>query len=149
MDDWDRALHREWVSLDPSEVSRNALAFPYPLEEPGGSSKVKLKRSWQRRSVATRDISPQPQASTGSDSVAFTPCRQEISQRGRYDSREQRVRGQYGDGSFHITEIPAPSTYLMEGNSEDGTTTSGSTQTTIASRTWNSDTLPGNGVEKR
>ena len=63
MDDWDRAVYREWTSL----VSRNALAFPYPLE----------------------------------------------------------------------------------GNSEDGTTTSGSTQTTTASRTWNSDTLPRGTVLRR
>ena len=59
MDDWDRALHREWVSL----VSRNALISPYPLEESSESSKVKPRRSRQRRSVATRDISPQPRVS--------------------------------------------------------------------------------------
>ena len=28
MDEWERTLHREWVSL----VSRNALAFPSPME---------------------------------------------------------------------------------------------------------------------
>ena len=32
---------------------------------------------------------------------------------------------------------------------EDGTTASGSTQTTIASRTWNSDTLPRGTVSRR
>ena len=76
-------------------------------------------------------------------------CRQETSQLGRYDSREQRVLGQYGEGFSHITENPMPYTYLMEGNSEDGTTTSGSTQTTTASRTWNSDTLPRGTVLRR
>ena len=37
----------------------------------------------------------------------------------------------------------------MEENSENGTTTSGSTQTTTASRTWNSDTLPQGTVLRR
>ena len=40
-------------------------------------------------------------------------------------------------------------TYPMEGNREDGTTTSESTQTTIPSRTWNSDTLPSGTVLRR
>ena len=145
MDDWDRALYREWTSL----VSRNALTSTHPLEEPSGSSNVKLRRSRQRRSVATRDISPQPRASAGSDSLRSTPRRQETSQLGRYDPREQRVLGQYGEGSSHITGNPMPYTYPMEGNREDGTTTSGSTQTTIPSRTWNSDTLPRGTVLRR
>ena len=145
MDDWDRAFYREWTCL----ISRNALASTHPLDEPSGSSKVKLRRSRQRRSVATRDISPQPRASTGRDSLISTPCRQETSQLGRYDPREQRVLRQYGEGSSHITGNPMPYTYPMEGNREDGTTTFESTQTTIPSRTWNSDALPGNGVEKR
>ena len=138
MDDWNRAFYREWTSL----ISRNALTSTYPLEESSGSSKVKLRRSRQRRSVATRDISPQPRASAGSDSLISSPRRQEISQLGRYDPREQRVLGQYGEGFSHITGNPMPYTYPMEGNREDGTTTSESTQTTIPSRTWNSDTLP-------
>ena len=133
MDDWDRALYREWTSL----VSRNAITSNYPLEEPSGSSKVKLKRSWQRRSVATRDISPEPRAAVGSD-----PCGPWTSQLGRYDPREQRVLGQDGEGISHIKGNPNSSPHLVEGNMEDGTTTSGSIQTTIASRTWNSDTLP-------
>ena len=96
MDDWDRAFYREWTSL----ISRNALTSTYPLEEPSGSSNVKLRRSRQRRSVATRDISPQPRASAGSDSLISTPRRQETSQLGRYDPREQQVLGQYGEGLF-------------------------------------------------
>ena len=28
MDEWERALHREWVSL----ISRKAISFPYPME---------------------------------------------------------------------------------------------------------------------
>ena len=142
MDDWDRALHREWVSL---------VSSPYSLEESSESSKVKHRRSRQRRSAATRDISPQPRVSVGSDSLISSPRRQWTSQLGRYDPREQRVLGQYGEGFSHITGTPISNPDIMEENSEDGTTTSGSTQTTTASRTWNSDTLPhaGNGVEKR
>ena len=143
MDDWDRAFYREWTSL----ISRNALTSPYPLEEPSGSSKVKLRRSRQRRSVATRDISPQARANTSSDPIISSPRRQWTSQLGRYDPREQRVLGQYGEGFSHITGNPM--SYPMEGNREDGTTTSGSTQTTIASRTWNSDTLPRGTVLRR
>ena len=145
MDDWDRAFYREWTSL----ISRNAPTSTYPLEEPSGSSKVKLRRSRQRRSVATRDISPQPRASAGSDSLISSPRRQETSQLGRYDPREQRVLGQYGEGFSHITENPMPYTYPMERNREHGTTTSGSTQTTIPSRTWNSDTPPRGTVLRR
>ena len=87
MDDWDRALYREWTSL----VSRNAIASTYPLEEPSESSKVKLRRSRQRRSVAPRDISPEPWVGMGNDSSLLSPRRQETSHLGRYDSREQRV----------------------------------------------------------
>ena len=145
IDDWDRALHREWVSL----VSRDALISPYSLEESSESSKVKHRRSRQRRSVATRDISPQSRVSAGSDSLISSPRRQWTSQLGRYDPREQRVLGQYRGGFSHITGTPIPNPDLMEENSEDGTTTSGSTQTTIASRTWNSDTLPPGTVLRR
>ena len=74
MDDWDRAFYREWTSL----VSRNALAPPYPMGEPKESSKVKLRRPRQRRSVAARDISPQARTNTGADS----PRRQWTSQLG-------------------------------------------------------------------
>ena len=144
MDDWDRAFYREWTSL----VSRNALAFPYPMGEPMGSSKVKLRRSWQRRSVATRDISPNARVTPGRDSVP-SPRRQWTSQLGRYDPREQRVHGPQGEGFSHITGNPISFPYPMEGNTEDGTTTSESTQTTIASRTWNSDTLPRGTVLRR
>ena len=31
MNDWERALHREWVSL----ISRNATSFPYPNKTQG------------------------------------------------------------------------------------------------------------------
>ena len=137
MDGWDRAFYREWTSL----ISRNALTSPCPLEESSGSSKVKLRRSRQRRSVATRDISPQPRVNAGSDSIISSPHRQWTGQLGRYDPREQRALGQYGEGFSQSTGNPTSYTYPMEGNREDGTTTSGSTQTTIASRTWNSDTL--------
>ena len=75
MDDWDRAFYREWTSL----ISRNALTSPYPLEEPSGSSKVKLRRSRQRRSVATRDISPQARANASSDPTISSPRRQGFS----------------------------------------------------------------------
>ena len=145
MDDWDRALHREWVSL----VSRNALISPYSLTEPSESSKVKHRRSRQRRSVATRDISPQPRVGVGSDSRISSPRRQWTSQLGRYNPREQRVLGHYGEGFSHILGNPVSNPHPMEGNTEDGTTTSGSTQTTIASRTWNSDTLPRGTVLRR
>ena len=97
MDEWDRAFYQEWTSL----VSRNALAFPYPMGEPGeptGSSKVKLRHSSQRRSVATRDTSPQTRAHMGRDSVGSSPRRQWTSQLGRYEPREQRVLGQDGEG---------------------------------------------------
>ena len=140
LDDWDRALYREWTSL----VSRNAIISTYPLEEPSGSSKVKHRRSWQRRSVATRDISPQPRAAVGND-----PCRPWTSQLGRYDPREQRVLGQDGEGISCIMGDPNSIPHLVERNTEDGTTASGSIQTTIASRTWNSDTLPRGTVLRR
>ena len=117
MDDWDRALHREWVSL----VSRNALISPYSLEESSESSKVKHRRSQQRRSAATRDISPQPRVSAGSDSLISSPRRQWTSQLGRYDPREQRVLGQYGEGFSHITGTPISNPDIMEENSEDRT----------------------------
>ena len=144
MDEWDRAFYREWTSL----ISRNALTSLYPLEESSGSSKVKLRRSRQRRSVATRDSSPQARENTGSDPVISSPRRQWTSQLGRYDPREQRVLGQYGEGFSHITGNPVSYPYQMEEIREDGTTTSGSTQTTIASRTWNS-TLPRGTVLRR
>ena len=101
MDDWDRAFYQEWTSL----ISRNALAYPYPLGEPRESSKVKLRRSWQRRSVATRDISPRARVTSGRDLVP-SPRRQWTSQLGRYDPREQRVLGHHGDGLSHITGSP-------------------------------------------
>ena len=145
MDDWDRAFYREWTSL----ISRNALAFPYPMGEPIESSKVKLRRSSQRRSVATRDISPQARAHPGRDCVISSPRRQWTSQLGRYNPREQRVLGQDGEGNSHTTGNPISFPYPREGNTEDGTTTSESTQTTIASRTWNSDTLPRGTVVRR
>ena len=118
MDDWDRAFYREWTSL----VSRNALASPYPMGEPMGSSKVKLRRSSQRRSVATREISPQVRAHAGRDFIISSPRRSRTNQLGRHDPREQRVFGQDGGISIH---------------------------TTIASRTWNSDTLPRRTVLRR
>ena len=133
MDDWDKAFHREWTSL----ISRNALTSTHPLEESSESSKVKLRRSWQRQSVATRDISPSSWVGTGSDSLLSSPRTWCTSQLGRYDPREQLVHGHHREGFSHITETP-----LMEGNPEDATTTSGSIQTTTASRSWNSDTLP-------
>ena len=135
MDDWDRAFYREWTSL----VSRNALASPYPMGEPMGSSKVKLRRSSQRRSVATREISPRSQVHAGRE--LSSPRRSRTTQLGRPNPPEQRVLGQDG-GISHITGNPIPFPHPVEGNTEDGTTTSGSTQTTIPSRNWNSDTLP-------
>ena len=103
MDDWDRAFYQGWTSL----ISRNALAFPYPMGKPRESSKVKLRRSWQRRSVATRDISPNARVTSGGDSVP-SPRRQWTSQFGRYDPREQRVLGEYGEGISYLREIPYP-----------------------------------------
>ena len=145
MDDWDRAFYQEWTSL----ISRNALASPYPLGEPRESSKVKLRRSWQRRSVATRDISPGARVTSGRDFVP-SPRRQWTSQLGRYDPREQRVLGHHGDGFSHMTGSPVSYPYPMEGTTEDGTTASGSIQTTIASRTLEfRHPTKGNGVEKR
>ena len=47
------------------------------------------------------------------------------------------------------TGTPISNPYPMEGNQEDGTTTSGSTQTTIPSRTWNSNTIPRGTVLRR
>ena len=144
MDDWDRAFHREWISL----ISRNALTSTYPLEEPRESSKVKLRRSWQRRSVATRDVSPQPRAAAGRDTL-FNPRRLWTSQLGRHNPREQRILSQDEEGTSHILGSPITTPRLVEGNTEDGTTTSGSIQTTIASRAWNSDTLPRGTVLRR
>ena len=104
MDDWDRAFYREWTSL----VSRNALAFPYPMGEPIGSSKVKLRRSSQRRSVATREISPQARAHPGRDFIISSPRRQWTNQLGRYDPREQRVLGQDGGNPIWRMGRPHP-----------------------------------------
>ena len=145
MNDWDRALYRGWTSL----VSKNALASPYPIGEPQESSKVKLRRSRQRRSVATRDISPRTRTNADNNPISSSPRRQWTSQLGRYDPREQRTLGQSGEGFSRMTGNPMPHAYLMEGNSEDGTTISESTQTTIPSRTWNSDTLPRGTVLRR
>ena len=83
MDDWDRAFYREWTSL----ITRNALAFPYPMGDPVG-----------RESEA--------------QTLMATP-----------------IRG-YVEGSAASTGTSV----AMEGTLEDGTTTSGSTQTTIVSR---------------
>ena len=145
MDDWDRAFYREWTSL----ISRNALTSPYPLEESSESSKVKLRRSWQRRSVATRDISSPARANSGEDPMVSSPRRQWTSQLGRYDPREQRVLGQGGGEISRIMGNPISSPHPVEGTMEDGTTASGSTQTTIVSRIWNSDTLPRGTVLRR
>ena len=145
MDDWDRAFHREWTSL----ISRNALTSTYPLEESSESSKVKHRRSRQRRSVATRDTSSLARANSGEDPIASSPRRQWTSQLGRYDPREQRVLGQEGGEISHMTGNPIPLLHPMEETTEDGTTTSGSTQTTLASRTWNSNTLPRGTVLRR
>ena len=57
------------------------------------------------------------------------------------------AQGFYGDPSR--TGYTHPFLRMMEGNSEDGTTTSESIQTTPASRTWNSSTLPRGTVLRR
>ena len=125
MDDWDRAFYREWTSL----VSRNALAFPYPMVEPLGEEEVKLRRSWQRRSVATQEalLQAQPRLSTSSTASSSS----DTGIQARYRARNPFVPGD---------AIPFP--YQREGTLEDRTTTSESTQTTTASRTWNSYALP-------
>ena len=59
----------------------------------------------------------------------------------------QETSGFFPEGIPQESRNPISFPYPMEGTLEDGTTTSGSTQTTIASRTWNSNTLPtGNGI---
>ena len=117
MDDWDRAFHREWVSL----ISRNALAFPYPMGEP------------EERESEAQTLMATPIRGYAGGSAASTVI---------------PVQGLYGDPSRAAHTNPV--LQMMEGNSEDGTTTSESIQTTPASRTWNSSTLPqGHGATKR
>ena len=120
-------------------LSHECLSISLPMGEPIGSPKVKRRRSSQRRSVATREISPEARACPGRD--LSSPRRQSTNQLGRYDPREQRVLGQ-DDGISYKTGNSISFPHPMEGTMEDRTTPSGSIQTTIASRTWNSDTLP-------
>ena len=134
MDDWERALHREWVSL----ISRNAISFPYPMEgnlEDGATTSESIQttpafQDWNpnanpRGSVLTRNRS-RKQTRSAMTGGLFPEVNRTSSS---------------SEGISHVSWNPISVPYRREGTLEDGTTTSGSTQTTTASK--------GYGVTKR
>ena len=110
MDDWDRAFYREWTSL----ITRNALAFPYPMGEPVG------RESEAQTLMAT----PIHGYAGGSAASTDTPVQE------------------FHDSSPFRTWNTNPLLLPMEGTLEDGTTTSESIQTTPAFQDWNSNAKP-------
>ena len=135
MDEWERALHREWVSF----VSMNVMSFPYPMEgtlEDGTTTSESIQttpafQDWNNnatsRGMATSNIRSRGRTRPGMTGV-LTPGGARTSSS--------------SEGITHASWNPISFPYQMEGTLEDGMTTSGSTQTTIASRLWNSNTLP-------
>ena len=115
MDEWERALYREWTSL----ISWNALAFPYPME-----------------------------SESEAQTLIATPIHGYVESGGGSASSTDILVPGFHDRP-HMDCDTNPLLRKMEGTLEDGPTTSGSTQTTIASRTWNSDTLPRGTVLRR
>ena len=184
MDEWERAFYREWTSL----MSRNALAFPYPMEseseaqtpiatpihgyvgDVGGSASStdilvpgfhdRPHRDWDTNPLLRTMEGTLEDGTTTSESIQTTPAFQNWNSTNfrrsephrsypREQVRPEETGGIFPDGVTSPTRNSIPFPHRMEGTLEDGTTTSGSTQTTIASRTRNSDTLPRGTVLRR
>ena len=126
-------------------LSRVALTSRTPI--PTGRIQWIIESETQTLTAPIRGCARQLATRTenaGSDPVISSPRRQWTSQLGRYDPRDQRVLR-----SRRVFPYYGESRLLSDEIREDGRTTSGSTQTTIASRTWNSDTLPREMVLRR
>ena len=181
MDEWERAFYQEWTSL----ISRNALAFPYPMERESEAQTLIATpiRGYARGSASSTDLSvlasnDRPfrarntnpllrtmegtleDGTTTSESIQTTPASRNWNSANlrrsgiprSYPGEQvtpERAGGPFPEGVTPSTRDSISFPYRMEGTLEDGTTTSGSTQTTIASRTRNSDTLPRGTVLRR
>ena len=134
MDEWERAFYREWTSL----ISRNALAFLYPME-----------RESEAQTLTATPIRGYIERESEAQALMATPIRGYIERESEAQTLiATPIRGYVGGvgGSASSTDILVPGFHdrphrdgntnpllrTTEGTLEDGTTTSESIQTTPA-----------------